>query len=467
MKEGNEIQELKELVGRLLDRIARLEAENAELKRENAELRRRVGLKSHNSHKPPATDGLSKKPAIPKESGKKNGGQEGHAGKTLRRVENPDEIVVHHAAQCRHCERKFSEADVATIIQKRQVFDIPLPKIEVTEHQLGEISCCGERYYGEFPAAVKSSVQYGAKIKGMSVMLNNEYRLPLEKVEQLLGEVYGVSFNQGTMMSANAECYEKLEPLENQIKEEVLASETAHFDETGLRIEGKLHWLHVASNNLWTYLFTHSKRGKLALESGQSIIKDYQNWAVHDGWESYFKFENCQHILCNAHLLRELENLKESGSAWGKEMQEYFFKLYEASEKGQKVLTNRAEWETQYQQICAKGELEEPLPESRKKGRPKNSVGRNLLNRLKKYQTGIMEYAFRTGIPFTNNQAERDIRCVKIKQKISNSFRTQTGANNYARIQGFVSTLKKQTMNILTSLVHVFENQFFSFRMAR
>ena len=467
MKEGNEIQELKELVGRLLDRIGRLEAENAELKREHAELRRRLGLKSHNSHKPPATDGLSKKPAIPKESGKKNGGQEGHVGKTLRRVENPDEIVVHHAAQCRHCERKFSAADVATIVQKRQVFDIPLPKIEVTEHQVGEISCCGERYYGEFPATVKSSVQYGAKIKGMSVMLNNEYRLPLEKVEQLLGEVYGVSFNQSTMMSANAECYEKLAPLENQIKEEVLASETAHFDETGLRIEGQLHWLHVASNNWWTYLFTHSKRGKLALESEPSIIKDYQDWAVHDGWESYFKFENCRHILCNAHLLRELENLKESGSAWGKEMQEYFFKLYKASEKGQKMLTNRAEWETQYQQICARGELEEPLPESRKKGRPKNSVGRNLLNRLQKYQTGIMEYAFRDGIPFTNNQAERDIRCVKIKQKISNSFRSQTGANNYARIQGFVSTLKKQTMNILTSLVHVFENQIFSFQMAR
>jgi transposase len=467
MKEGNEIQELKELVGRLVDRIARLETENAQLKRENEELRRRLGLKSHNSHKPPATDGLSKKPAIPKESGKKNGGQEGHVGKTLRRVENPDEIVVHHAAQCRHCERKFSEADVATIVQKRQVFDIPLPKIEVTEHQVGEISCCGERYYGEFPATVKSSVQYGAKIKGMSVLLNNEYRLPLEKVEQLLREVYGVSFNQSTMMSANAECYEKLAPLENQIKAEILASETVHFDETGLRIEGQLHWLHVASNNWWTYLFTHSKRGKLALESEPSLIKDYKNWAVHDGWESYFKFENCRHILCNAHLLRELENLKESGSAWGKEMQEYFFKLYEASEKGQKVLTNRAPWETQYQQICAKGELEEPLPESRKKGRPKNSVGRNLLNRLQKYQTGILEYAFRDGIPFTNNQAERDIRCVKIKQKISNSFRSQTGADNYARIQGFVSTLKKQTMNLLTSLVHVFENQVFSFQMAR
>ena len=298
-------------------------------------------------------------------------------------------------------------------------------------------------------------------------MLNNESRMPLEKVEQLLGEVYGVSFKQSTIMSANAECDEKLVPIENHIKEEILKSETVHFDETGLRIEEKLKWLHVASNQFWTYLFTHCKRGKMALESEQSLIKDYEHWAIHDGWESYFKFEKCQHILCNAHLLRELENLKENGSEWGRERQEFFFKLYKASEKGEKVVANRAAWEAQYQHICATGELEEPPPESRKKGRPKNSVGRNLLNRLKKYQAGIMEYAFRAGIPFTNNQAERDIRCVKIKQKISNSFRTQAGAANYARIQGFVSTVKKQEMNILASLVQIFDLHNFSFHMAR
>jgi transposase len=467
MELSDDIQELKQIIAQLLERISQLETENTQLKAENEQLRRRLGLKSHNSHKPPSSDGLAKKPALPKVSGKKNGGQVGHAGKTLRSVENPDEIVVHHAPECRCCGRKFSLADVEKIVQKRQVFDIPIPKIEVTEHQLGEISCCGEKYYGEFPAQVESSVQYGNKIKGLSVMLNNEYRLPLEKVEQLLRQLYGVSFNQGTMMSANEECYEKLEPIENRIKAEILASETAHFDETGMRIEGKLNWLHVASNKWWTYLFTHRKRGKVALESEQSLIKDFENNAVHDCWESYFRFENCRHILCNAHILRELENLKERGSEWGKEMKEFIFELYEASEKGGKVLTKRAEWEARYNQICEKGEVEEPPPEVKPKGRPKNSVGRNLLKRLKKYQAGIMEYAFREGIPFTNNQAERDIRCVKIKQKISNSFRSQTGAANYARIQGFVSTVKKQEMNIFAEIVNVFDNKNISFQMAR
>ena len=274
MELSDDIQELKQLIAQLLERVSQLETENTQLKSENEQLRRRLGLKSHNSHKPPSSEGLAKKPALPKASGKKNGGQVGHEGKTLRSVENPDEIVVHHAPQCRCCGRKFSQADVEKIVQKRQVFDIPVPKIEVTEHQVGEISCCGEKYYGEFPAQVESSVQYGKKIKGLSVVLNNDYRLPLEKVEQLLRELYGVSFNQSTIINANQECYEKLEPIEMNIKAAILASETAHFDETGMRIEGKLNWLHGASNRWWTYLFVHRKRGKVALESEQSIIKE-------------------------------------------------------------------------------------------------------------------------------------------------------------------------------------------------
>ena len=201
--------------------------------------------------------------------------------------------------------------------------------------------------------------------------------------------------------------------------------------------------------------------------SEQSIIKDYQGAAVHDCWESYFKFEKCRHILCNAHLLRELENLKERGSEWGKQLKELMFEMYEASEKGEKELAKRAEWEAKYEKICEHGEVEEPPPELNKKGRPKNSKGRNLVHRLKKYQVGIMEYAFRAEIPFTNNQAERDIRCVKIKQKISNSFRSQAGASNYARIQGFVSTVKKQEMNILAEIVNVFDNQNITFQMAK
>ncbi len=459
MELPDDIQELKQLIAQLLERISQLETDNAQL-------RRRLGLKSHNSHQPPSSDGLAKKPGLPKESGKKNGGQIGHGGKTLEKVANPDEIVVHHADSCRRCRRKFSVADVAKIVFKRQVFEIPEPKLEVTEHQLGEIECCGEKYYGEFPRGVENPVQYGNKIKALSVILNNEYRLPLEKSERLLADLYNCSYSQSLVMSANAECYEKLEPTENQIKAAILASETANFDETGMRIEGRLNWLHVASNNWWTYLFVHQRRGKEALESEKSIIKDYRNWAVHDCWESYFRFENCRHILCNAHLLRELESLKEEGSDWGKQMQDFIFEMYEATEKGAKLLANRAEWEASYEQICVLGEKEEPPPEKGKRGKAKNSIGRNLLNRLKKHQAGIMEYAFTAEVPFTNNQAERDIRCVKIKQKISNSFRSQKGAAHYARIQGFVSTVRKHKMKVFQEIVNIFNQKDISFQVA-
>ena len=336
----------------------------------------------------------------------------------------------------------------------------------MTEHQLGEIECCGEKYYGEFPAEVTSAVQYGNKIKALSVLLNNEYRLPLEKSQSLLSDLYHCSYSQSLVMSANQECYEKLARSENQIKAEILLSETVNFDETGMRVEGKLNWLHVASNRLWTYLFVHQKRGKKALESEPSIIKDYRNWAVHDCWESYFRFENCRHILCNAHLLRELESLKEQGSNWGKQMQELIFEMYEASEKGTKILTKRAKWEAGYEKICRLAEVEEPPPEKGKRGKPKNSCGRNLLNRLKKHQAGILEYAFRAEVPFTNNQAERDIRCVKIKQKISNSFRSQKGAAHYARIQGFVSTVRKHKMKVFQEIVNIFNQKDISFQVA-
>lgn len=459
MELPDDIQELKQLIAQLLERVSQLEAENAELQR-------RLGLKSHNSSKPPSSDGLAKKPGLPKEGGKKNGGQVGHEGKTLERVENPDEIVVHHARSCRRCLRKFSESEVEQIVAKRQVFDIPEPRLEVTEHQLGEITCCGEKYYGEFPSEVTSPVQYGNKIKALSVILNNEYRLPLEKTESLLADLYRCSFSQSLVMSANRECYEKIEPSEKQIKAAILKSETVNFDETGMRIEGKLNWLHVASNKLWTYLFVHPKRGKVALESEKSVIKDFTNWAVHDCWESYFRFEGCRHILCNAHLLRELESLKEQGSEWGKKMQDFIFEMYEGTEKGEKVMTKREDWKARYEQICEIGEVEEPPPEKGKRGRAKNSRGRNLLNRLKKHQTSIMEYAFTAEVPFTNNQAERDIRCVKIKQKISNSFRSQKGAAHYARIQGFVSTVRKHKMKVFQEIVNIFNQTDISFQVA-
>src|ERR1700712_1306460 len=317
----DDIQELKKLLASLVERVTRLEDENAQLKAENAglraensalklenaELRRRLGLNSRNSSQPPSADGYAKKPALPKEAGKKNGGQVGHVGKTLRQVAEPDEIIVHHAAQCRRCRRRLSASEVVGVGPKRQVFDIPKPRLEVVEHQIGEIVCCGESHWGEFPAEVSQAVQYGVRIKALSVMLNTDYRLPLERTERLLGDLYDCSLSEPTVLAGTKECAEKLAPIEERIKAEILSGEVGYFDETGLRGAGLLHWRHVASNQWWTYLFVSRKRGREALEGEQSVIKDFPGWAMHDCWESYFGFTGCRHVLCNAHLLRELE----------------------------------------------------------------------------------------------------------------------------------------------------------------
>ena len=466
MELSDDIKVLKDLVIRLIKRVEELEFENASLRAENADLRSKLSQNSKNSHKPPSSDGLSKKPALPKDAAKKSGGQIGHPGKTLKMVGKPDHVVVHHASQCPCCRRVFSSADVQWVESKRQVFDLPAPRLEVTEHQVGVIVCCGRQHEGVFPSAVAQPVQYGSRIKALSVLLNTDYKLPFEKIEQLLGDLYNCTFNESTAMSANSTCHEKLGAVETTIKSNIEASESANFDETGMRVAGKLHWFHTASTRLFTHLFVHARRGREALESDASLFKDYRGWAVHDCWESYFGFDNCSHALCNAHLLRELEALKQQNSKWAAQMHHFLLDLYQATQKATQVVTNKDVWLHEYQHICRQADAEESPPTQGKRGKPKKTKGRNLLERLVKHHDAVLAFAFHQEVPFTNNQAERDIRCLKIKQKVATSFRTLTGAQQYARIQSFVSTLRKHSMNVWQNLIDVFDNKSIVFQYA-
>jgi transposase len=463
---SNDISVFKDLVLTLLSRVETLETENAllrtenaALKTENADLRSQLQQNSGNSHKPPSSDGLKKKPALPSHSGKKSGGQVGHKGTTLEMVSAPDSVIVHHSPRCACCCRPFSLDEVEGIAQKRQVFDIPVPRMVVTEHQIGVITCCGQAQKGLFPDSVSHPVQYGSKIKALSVMLNNEYKLPIEKIEQLFGDIYACHFNESTVLSANATCSEALVETEQTIKSAILASPVVHFDETGMRVAGCLQWFHVASTRLFTYLFVDGKRGKQALESTASLIKDFKNWAIHDCWQSYFDFKNVKHGLCNAHILRELQALIENGSVWAKQMHQLLLQMFKDSEKGTQILPNKEQWVEKYQLICKNADEQEPPPIKGNRGKPKNSKGRNLLNRLTEHQDGIIAFAFNELIPFTNNQAERDIRCLKTKQKVATSFRTLKGAQEYARIQSFISTTRKHKINVFENLIRIFDKK--------
>lgn len=448
----NDIESLQKLVLELLDRVEQLETENAELKAENAELKRQLGMNSQNSHKPPSSDKFKKAKIasqLPKEL-KARGGQKGHQGKTLERVKNPDHTKVYAPIKCSCCERQFG-ADEIEVIEKRQVFDLPPTRLEITEHQLGSVNCCGMTHKGKFPKDVLAPVQYGAGVKALTTMLSVDYRMPLQKMELLFKDLYGYAINSATLLKNLKDGYNLLEPTELQIRQGILKSLVAYFDETSIRCESKKHWLHTASTSTLTYLFIHKQRGMKALESAASLIKDFKGAAVHDCWPSYFKFAACRHILCGAHLLRELRALIERGSKWAKSMFKFLIQLYKVEYPLDKAVAR-------YKRILSAANKEEPAPTQGPKGRPKQSKGRCLYDRLKKYQDGVLAFAFDEDIPFTNNQAERDIRPVKVKQKISGGFRTLTGGHHYARIQSVISTLRKQSINILEALRSVFNH---------
>jgi transposase len=466
-----EILTLKTLVSSLLERVSQLEAENAELRlgnitlqNENLELKARLAKNSTNSHKPPSSEGYGKKPAFPKVSSSKVGGQIGHKGQTLQMSSNPDEFVKRYAEICTRCSNKLGESDVVKIGSSHQVFDLPPQKLWVTEYQLLVSQCtCGCQNKASLPAGLSACpVQYGSNIKALAVYLNTDFKLPFQKISTLFGDLYGYEFNPSTAFSANEQAYEKLEPIETQIKEALTEAKIVHADETGIRCQGSLQWLHVACNSLYSYFFVHAKRGKLAIESEKSILQDCTNYLMHDCWTSYFGLTQATHLICNAHIIRELQALMEKGSKWAEIMQKYLLNLFEISK--QKALPQELlpKYVQEFRQICQQGFLEEPpaIKTIGKKGRIKKSKGRNLIERLSENQDAVLSFAFHQDLPFTNNQAERDLRPIKTKQKVSACFRTIDGANHYARIQGFISTVRKQGLNPFLLLQSVFQNQF-------
>lgn len=452
----NDTQTLKENIEQLLEENTQLKTENAQLKAENSELRRRLGLDSTNSSKPPSSDGYKKKPivpAIPKDKHPK-GGQKGHKGKTLERVANPDHIELHLPQQCQCCGRIFNALDPHEVVESRQVFDLPQPKLEVTEHRVGEICCCGVTQRGEFPQNVTATTQYGPRVKAFITMLSVDHKMPMGQISQLFKNIYGSDINSSTVIDTLNHAFKRAAPFEETTKQRILAAKNANFDETGIRVAGKLYWLHTASTSDSTHLFVHEKRGKEALESEQSIIKDYTGTAVHDCWGSYFGFEESRHTLCGAHLLRELNGLKENGSLWATEMHEFLLNMY----KMPRWITIEAKEELRahYHAVLDKADQEEPPPQPSNRGRHKQSKGRNLLDRLRTYSDGVLAFAFEEDVPFTNNQAERDLRGAKVKQKISGCFRTVEGAKVYARLQSAVLTVRKRGESVFNWLLELF-----------
>ena len=448
----------------LLEMATRLDASQKRVQH----LEERLAKDSHNSSKPPSSDGLNKpKPkSLRTPSGRRTGGQPGHAGRTLRMVEKPDHTVSHPVNQCAGC-RSSLAGQAPERIERRQVFDLPEPKLEVTEHQAEIKTCaCGHLNRAAFPPEVTAPVQYGPRVKSAAVYLKDYHLLPFERLAAIMRDLFACdTFSEGTLANFSAACSQRLEPIDAIIRSQATAAEVAGFDETGMRATGSLHWLHAVSTTWLTWYFAHEKRGREAMDAA-GVLPDFKGRAVHDFWSPYLKYD-CGHAFCNAHLLRELIFLwEQQNQAWAKTMIDHLLAIKTAvdtaRQAGQAALT-AAEidcFNARYLQIVDTGYAQNPAPEPphgpKRRGRGKQSKARNLLDRFRDHPSSILAFMHDFAVPFDNNLSERDLRMMKLRQKISGTFRSIDALVDFCRIRGYVSTARKNGLNALDALRRVF-----------
>jgi len=442
------IEKQKEIITELTERVKKLE--------------RSLKLNSNNSGKPPSSDGLKKQPRVQslrEKSDKKPGGQPGHRGSTLLQVEAPDLIEQHKISCCPHCKIDLTDEPVIDIC-KKQIFDIPeIKRPFVTEHQLEIKHCprCKKRVPAKGDRRAKAPVQYGPNTKAVVSYLNIHNLIPENRVAQIMNDLFGMPISVATVENFSKTCATNVEQVVEHIEEDLKVTPVKGADESGLRVAGKLSWLHSLSSKESVYYYATEKRG--------DIKKNLKGVVVHDGFVSYYKLENIQHALCNAHHLRELKAVVEiDKEPWARSM----IRLLKlgcrvAQERPQNITT---EWLTKFKKLYDLiistalsyhenlGVLKKP-----KRGRVKRRPGHNLVLRLQKYDNDVLRFLSNPEVPFTNNQAEQSLRMIKVKQNISGCFRTVEGANKFLTIRSYTATAQKQGVKTLDALTHAFQGK--------
>jgi len=451
----NQNPQIKKLVARIKSLEALVKSQAAEI----ADLKSRLNKNSRNSSRPPSSDGLSKPPSKNNKNnaslrlkGKnKTGGQNGHFGSTLSSHEKPDKVIRHDLMVCPNCAGDLSNvAHDAT--QSRQVFDIPEPSVEVTEHQIEIKHCpsCGHHVRSNFPKGVEAPVQYGSTLKSWSTYLQHQHFIPEARLQDIFSDLFHIKICPASLATFSSRLHKHLSEFESTLLDQVKKAKVKHLDETGFRISGKTQWLHVASNGSYTYYHVSPKR--------KSLLTDLKGTVIHDYWRPYFQLDGVTHGLCNAHHLRELNARIEEKERWAHKMRRllyygYRLKCVHGAQPIPPEKLNR--YIKLYKKIVDQGiayhKSKSPLP-SGSRGRKKRRPGHNFLIRLRDRWGDVLRFLTDPDVPFTNNQAERDLRMMKCKQKISGGFRSNSGAEQFARIRGFISTAKKQGWNILESL---------------
>jgi transposase len=460
------IEGLSEEIGRLKNQIARLKHElseqhgdNHRLRRRNAELEALVTKDSHNSSRPPSSDPpwAKRTRSLRRPSDKRPGGQVGHAGHTLRLTPRPTRVATHRPAQCRYCCGPLGGGH-STGTERRQVIDLVPAKLRVTEHRAEVVCCpaCGRKTKAEFPAGVRATVQYGPSVLARALYLHDYQLLPYARTAEAMRELFGCALSAGTLSTAVRQCASGLIETELKIKRKLRRSAVIHADETGLRVEARLAYVHVASNSRLTHYSADARRGKAAIDE-IGILPEYRGTCVHDGWLSYTFYPKCKHALCGAHLLRELiyfEELSEETQAWAAPLKELLLEMKGEAERvcaegGKRLTAERlVELTASYDKLVVAGLEAPPPPEVPEHLRRQ---ARNLLLRLERRKQEVLRFLSDFAVPFDNNQAERDLRMVKLQQKTSGCFRSAEGARRFCRIRSYVSTMRKQGKEVLVA----------------
>jgi len=436
--------------------IELLKAQNTQLRARVEKLEGQLAKNSSNSSKPPSSDGLKKpKPKSRREKGKrKTGGQPGHKGETLAMVATPDVIEVHSLSRCGHCQYDLSGVRVVDVV-KRQVFDLAPIRLQVTEHQVEVKRCpiCGCKQRSAFPDGVQAPTQYGPNVLAHAVYLHSYHLLPLARIREWFEACVGQGLSEGVLQRALQQMADAVAPSLDAIYEGLTHSAVVHVDETGFRIAQGTGWLHTVSTPTLTYYTVHSRRGDEAmLDAG--VLPNCRGWAVHDGFQPYFGFETVRHALCHAHHLRELEFLVEQYDVkWAEAMQTLLLTMKRHTDAQPDGLSPALihQLEAQFDALLQRGLQAYPLlprpPTS--KTRIAQHPATNLLIRLRAYRDAVLAFIRYPHVPFDNNLAERDLRMMKLKQKIAGCFRTWAGAELFAAIRSYLSTARKQGLSML------------------
>ena len=450
-------QQLVETIARL---TATIEAQNRRIE----ELLERLNKNSRNSSKPPSSDGYKKpKPKSLREyTGRKAGGQDGHEGHHLSIAQEPKEVISHMPVGCSGCPLYEKCRGEACVAETRKVADAAI-EICITAHEALAITCplTGKNLRGTFPEDVKGPIQYGKKLQGLIVAFNTIGAVSANRIKEIFGSVFGIPLSTGTVNSMVCRFAAGLDEVMAEIREQVTVSPVSHFDETGVNVDGKLHWAHVASNDSFTYLYLSGKRGQAGMDEGD-VLPNFHGIGIHDCWKSYWKYD-IKHGICCAHLLRELQGVRENhpNQLWPQHFTALLLEMKQRKEEAlsagrddlePEVLAGISDRYDEFIQLAYE-ENPEPVKVPGKRGKPKRGKLLALIDRLRDYKESVCLFTENFAVPFDNNQAERDLRMVKVKTKVSGCFRTKAGVENFLKIMSYIGTARKQGVNPFSAIL--------------